>query len=80
MCEKGRKEKKEKVAHYSVPSLGSMGPAAFRVILWFGPVRYYYHCLPEEKNGIRKDEGSSQGHIASKVEASKCSRPRKKCG
>lgn len=56
-----------------------MGPVAFHVFLWFSPVRYYYHCLSDEKKGIRKGEGSSKGYIASEVEANRCSRLREKC-
>lgn len=53
MCEKSQKGKR-KCSYYSVLSLASRGPAAFHVLLWFSLVRYYYHCLPDEKKGVRK--------------------------
>lgn len=77
MCEKSQKGKRENVAYSSVLSLASMGPAAFHVLFWFSLVRYYYHSLPDEKNGVRKGEGFFQGHIASKVETNRYSRLRK---
>ena len=69
MCEEGQKGKRENVAYYSVLSPASMGPVAFYMLLGFSHLRYYYHCLPDEKNRIKKGEGSSQGHEARKVEA-----------